>query len=153
MKIRLLFLTLICALASLPVLRAESAAPKAAATEDTELEKVMDRMNKAYGKVRRQVSDATKNADTLAQVAIMKETAEAALKLEPAMKADKPAEEQAKFVAAYQAKMKDTLAQIAKLEEALKAGNNEEAAKVFGVVRDMQKKGHTEFKRPDPKKS
>ncbi|HEX2852152.1 MAG TPA: cytochrome b562 [Opitutaceae bacterium] len=152
MKIRLLFIALICALTSLPVLRAEDGAPKAAAKEETELDHVMDRLNKAYGKVRRQVSDATKNADSIAQVAIMKEAAEAAVKLEPKWKADKPADEQAKFVADYQAKMKETIAQIAKLEEALKAGNNEEAAKIFGVVRDAQKAGHKEFKKPDPKK-
>lgn len=152
MKLRLLFLTLICALTSLPVLRAEDAAPKPAAKEETELDRVMERLNKAYGKVRRQVADATKNADSLAQVAIMKAAAEEAAKLEPKWKADKPADEQAKFVAAYQAKMKDTIAEIAKLEEALKAGNNEEAAKIFGTVRDAQKAGHKEFKKPDPKK-
>lgn len=152
MKIRLLFVTLALALVSVPALRAENAAaPKAAAKEETELDRVMERMNKAYRKVRQQVSDATKNADTLAQVAIMKETAEASLKLEPAKKADLPAGEQAKFVADYQARMKDTIALFTKLEEALKAGNNEEAAKLFGSVRDAQKKGHTDFKRQEKK--
>jgi soluble cytochrome b562 len=150
MKIRLLFLTFAFALSSLPAIRAENAAPKPAKKE-TELDLVMEKMNQAYRKVRQQVSDPSKNAETLAQVAIMKAAAEEAVKMEPAKKADLPAGDQAKFVADYQARMKDTIAQFTKLEEALKAGNNEEAAKIFGVVRDAQKKGHADFKRQEKK--
>jgi hypothetical protein len=155
MKYRLLVLTLACSLAPLSALRAEDAKPKPAAAEETELELTMDRMNTAFRKVRNylRAPDAAKTADTIAQVAIMRETSAAALKLEPAMKADKPAEEQAKFVAAYQEAMKRHIGELVKLEDALKAGNNEEAAKIFAGIADMQKKAHTEFKRPPAKKS
>lgn len=153
MKNRLFLCVLLCAFASPSGLQAEDAKPKPAAKEESELEHVMDRMEDAYRKVKRQVADASKNADTLGQVAIMREAAEASLKLEPAMKADKPVEEQAKFVAAYQAKMKKMLAEIVKLENALKAGNNDEAVKIFTPFRDMEKQGHKEFKRPKEKKS
>ena len=68
------------------------------------------------------------------------------------MKAEKPAAEQAKFVADYQAEMKKTIELLGKVEMALKANNNAEAEKLLAAVGDAQKAGHKQFKKADKKK-
>jgi hypothetical protein len=155
MKIRLLCATLICAFAAASGLRAEDAKPKPAAAakaETTELEDTMEKLNGALRKLKRQVADVSKNEDSLKLVAIIRESMETALQLEPAMKADKPVADQGKFVAEYRAKMKATIEEIVKLENALKAGSNDEAAKIIAALDEAKKGGHKEFKRPAAKK-
>jgi soluble cytochrome b562 len=124
---------------------AAPAAPKEKKPE-TELTKKMDKMNGAFRKLRRQATDATKNADSLEQVAILREYAEASLKLEPAKAALVPAADRKKFVADYQEDMKELLANIDKLAAALKAGQNEEAGKIVNELSSQQKAGHKEFR-------
>jgi hypothetical protein len=144
MKIRLLLLTAVCALAAGPGLYA--------ADTETELGAKMDKMSSAFRVIGRQVEKPDMNADSLAKLAVLKENANASLKLEPAMKAEKPAAEQAKFVADYQAKMKEFIALVEKLEVALKANDNAEATKLVASMRDAQKAGHKQFKKDDKKK-
>lgn len=126
------------------------AAPAAPAAKEhkveTELTKQMDKLNGAFRKLRRQASDATKNADSLEQVAIIKQYAEAATKLEPYKAGEVPAGDKAKLVEGYKAKMTEFAASVAKLEAAFKAGNNEEAAKLVQELAAMQKEGHKEYK-------
>ena len=73
------------------------------------------------------------------------------LKLDPAKKADIPADQQAKFVADYQAKMKAFIADVNKVEAALKAGNNDEAAKLLQSLKQDQDEGHKEFQKKKKK--
>jgi soluble cytochrome b562 len=143
MKIRLVIASLVCALAAGPFLLAADA--------ETELGKKMEKMGGAFRALRRQVADASKNADSLAKLATIKENAMASAKLEPAMKAEKPAAEQKKFVADYQAEMKKFIGQVEKVEAALKAGNNAEAEKLLASLGDAQKAGHKQFKKADKK--
>lgn len=145
MKIRLSFLALACALVAAPI------HVQAADEPETELSQKMDKMSSAFRSLRRQIKDPAKNADSLAKVATIKENAQASLKLEPAQKADVPAAEQAKYVAAYQKKMKEFLALTDKLEAALKANDNAEAEKLVGAMGDAQKKGHGEFNKKKKK--
>ena len=159
MKVRFFLLPFFCGLALGPVLVAQDApkdAPKAASAAedkepDTELGKKMAKMNSAWRKVRRQVPDATKNADTLKQLAIVQAAATESLKEEPAKKADLPAAEQAKFVADYQAKMKEFISALDSLAAALTAGKNDEAVKLLESIGKTQKADHKEFRRPDKK--
>jgi len=144
MKIRTLLFALACSLAVSPAVRA--------ADTETELGGKMEKMSSAFRVIRRQITDASKNADSLAKLAIVKENAEASLKFEPALKAEKPKGEQAKFVADYQAGMKKFVELCGKLEAALKQGDNAEAAKICGAMADTQKAGHKEFKKDDGKK-
>jgi cytochrome c556 len=143
MKIRLVIASLVCALAAGPFLIAADA--------ETELGKKMEKMGGAFRALRRQITDASKNADSLAKLATIKENAMASAKLEPAMKADKPAAEQKKFVADYQAEMKKFIGQVEKVEAALKAGKNDEAAKLVDELGTAQKAGHKQFKKADKK--
>ncbi len=124
---------------------------RAADEPETELGKKMEKVGGAFRGVRRQASDASKNADSLAKVAIMKENLQAAMKLEPAKTADLPAGERKKFVADYQADMKKMLALVDKLEAAFKANNNEEANKLCSQIGDDQKKDHKMYKKADKK--
>ncbi|MBI4623973.1 MAG: hypothetical protein HY736_12250 [Verrucomicrobia bacterium] len=147
MKIRVLLLTLICALAIVPGVQAQAGQSKSEDEPETELDKRMEKMSGAFRRLRRQVEDPTKNADSLERIKIILENTQAALKFEPAKKADLPAAEQAKFVAAYQAEMKDFISLVGKVEAALKANNNEEAKKLVGAMGDQQKKAHKEFQK------
>lgn len=150
MKIRILLATLLCALAAAPGIQAQEpkAAPAAEKEPKTALEEQMEKMNVAFRKLRGgAVADATKNEASLAAVADLKAAATAALKLEPKTKAEKPAADQAKFVSDYQAKMKEFIGELDKLTAALKAGNNEEAAKLYAAIGDLQKADHKEFRK------
>jgi soluble cytochrome b562 len=142
MNIRKLLVALCLAVSAIGA----QAQEKAAKTE-TQLESKMDDLNAAYRKLGRQINDASKNADSLKQVAIIKEAANAALKLEPAKKAEIPAADQAKFVAAYQTKMKSFIGNIDKLEASLKAGKNAEAAELLKTLKQDQEEGHKEFRK------
>lgn len=125
------------------------AAPAAAPKEkkpETELSQKMDKMNAAFRKLRRQAGDATKNADSLDQVAILREYAEASVKLEPFKAGEVPAGDRAKLVEGYQARMKEFQAGVAKLDAAFKAGQSEEAVKIVQELGAMQKEGHKEYK-------
>lgn len=144
MKIRLTLLTVVFALAAGLVARA--------ADTETELGGKMEKIGGAFRALRRQITDASKNADSLAKLATIKENAVASLKLEPAMKADKPAAEQKKFVADYQAEMKKFIELVGKVEAALKANDNAEAGKLLETMSADQKKAHKMFKKDDKKK-
>ncbi len=156
MKIRLSLLSLLFGLAFGPGLFAQDGPkePPAGAEKEpeTELGKKMEKISRAYKKLRREVSDATKNEDSLAQVAIIRENASEAVKLEPAKKEDVPADAQEKFVTEYHSKMKEFLAELDVLEAALKAGKNDEAAKSVEELGKLQKSNHKEFRRPPAKK-
>jgi soluble cytochrome b562 len=130
------------------------AAPAAAPKEkkpETELTKRMDKMNGAFRKLRRQATDAAKNADSLEQVAILREFATESTKLEPAKAAIIPEAARPQWVADYQAKMKELLTTIDKLEAALKAGQNEEAGKIVAELNSQQRAGHKEFRAEEKK--
>ncbi len=124
---------------------AAAPAPKEKKNE-TELSKQMEKMNGAFRRLRRQAADATKNADSLEQVAILKKYAEASLKYEPFKATEVPAADKAKMIEGYKAKMNDFLASVGKLETALKAGNNEDAARIVQELGAIQKEGHKEYK-------
>jgi soluble cytochrome b562 len=118
---------------------------------ETELTKQMDKMNGAFRKLRRQAGDATKNADSIEQVAILREFATASAKLEPAKAAAIPEADRKKWVADYQAKMGDMLKIIDRLDAAFKAGQNEEAVKIVADLGALQKEGHKEYRAEEKK--
>jgi soluble cytochrome b562 len=143
MKIRILLCLLTLGLAVVPGLRAQDAKKD----DQTELGAKMEKISGAFRKLRGALADATKNDDSLAQVAIIKENATAALKLKPAKLADIPDADQAKFIADYQAEMNKLLDSVNQLEAALKAGKNDDAQKIYQQMGQIQKEGHTEFRK------
>ena len=145
MKIRLLLFTLISALALAPT------GLRAADEEQTELGAKMEKVGGAWRRVKAQISDASKNEDTLAKLAIVKENLTAALKFEPELAKTKSGAEKDKFVADFRAKLKDEIEKVDKIVAAVKAGKNEEAAKLVGVVDQDQKDAHKSFKKQKKK--
>jgi soluble cytochrome b562 len=114
--------------------------------EETELTKKMDGMKDAFRLVRQQVADASKNADSLKLVAIIKEHAAAAAKMEPFKLTEIPAADRPKMLAGYREEMKELAGELDKLEAALKAGHNDQAAKLVDDIIAVQKEGHKEYK-------
>ena len=112
----------------------------------------MSGISKAFKKLRSQVSDPTKNEDSLMLVATIRENALATLTLVPEKTADIPSAEQEKFKADFASRMKSLLADVDKLEAAFKAGNNEEAKALLEALGNAQKEGHKEFKKKKPEK-
>ena len=144
MKIRILLLSLICAVTAAPVMQA-------ADKDETVLGGHMDKMGGAFRKLKRQAPDATKNADSLTLVATIKTSAESALAFKPEITAEKPAADQAKFVEGYKTEMKKMLELVGKLEAALKAGKNDEAVKLITSLEEQRNSSHKEYKKQKPK--
>ncbi len=162
MKNRLLFSLLGLTIISVPGVRAEdpkpAAAPAAAPAPaampekpDTELEKTMSKMNKAWRQVRKNTRDGKLSPADATLVATVRTGAEAAAKLTPELEADQPAADRAKFHADYLAQMKKLDDALTKLEAALTANDTAGATKLVGEVGDLMKAGHKEFKKPDEK--
>jgi cytochrome c556 len=145
MKIRVLLFAVASAFVVGPAVAADD-------KPETELGAKMEKMSGAFRALRRQITDASKNEDSLAKLATIRQNAEASVKLDPAKKSEIPAADQKKFVADYQAKMKEFIALVGKVEAALKANNNEEAGKLLTAMGDAQKQGHKQFKKDDKKK-
>jgi hypothetical protein len=141
MKIRLFLFTLLSALAI------ALAGLHAADDDTTELGAKMKKVSGAWRTVKGQVTDAAKNEDTLAKLAVVKENLTAALKLEPDLAKTKSGAEKDKFVADYRAKLKEEIEKVDQIAAAVKAGKNEEANKLVGVVDQDQKDAHKAFKK------
>ncbi len=142
-----LFLALLICAVVAPGLRAQPAHKDDKPT--TELGKTMEDLSSAYKKLRRQVKDPANNASSLALVQQIREDAEKAVKLTPALADDQPADKREAFVAAYHKKMREFIAAIEPLEAALKANKNADAAEFVAKLGGIQKQGHKQFKKPD----
>ena len=148
-KTLLILASLALALSTSGVLRAESPftpLPAKEKHEHSELEEQMETMRSAFGKLRKQVADASLNASSLELAAKLKKSAEASIALTPARAASVPEADRAKFIEGYQAGMKALVAEVEKLEAALQADNNTEAAAIVAKLGAMQKDGHKGYR-------
>jgi soluble cytochrome b562 len=165
MKIRTLFTSSVLALTLGSVAFAQGGpggpgpggAPANAAPK-TPLEEQMGKINTANMALRSgrggaaDVADASKQAEAIKQVAVIKAAANEALKLVPkytpatvVTEADK-----AKYVSDYQAVMKKFITAVETLETALKAGKSpEEIAPLYAALGMIQsQEGHNTFRAP-----
>jgi soluble cytochrome b562 len=129
------------------------AAPAAGSSDEkkTDLDLRMDRVSKAFRKLRKQVSDPTQNASSLALLATMQAALAEAVDLTPEKAADVPADKKDKFMADYKAGIKGMQDEFTKLGDALTAGKNDDAAKIVADIFALEKKDHKDFRRPDDK--
>jgi hypothetical protein len=123
-----------------------SAAPK---PEKTPLAKDMDKINRAFRKLRTQISDATKNDSTLTLLATIHDSAQAASKETPAKSADLPDADQAKFNADYQSKMQDFITAVDKVTADIKGGDNATAAIDLKALAGLERDDHKQFRKPE----
>jgi soluble cytochrome b562 len=115
----------------------------------TDLELRMDRVSKAFRKLRKQVADPTQNVASLALLATMEDALKEAVELTPEKADDVPADQRAKFISDYKAGIHGMLDELAKVGDALTAGKNDDAAKMVADVMALEKKDHTDFRRPE----
>ena len=141
MKIRLFLFALVSALALAP------AGLRAADDDQTELGAKMEKIGGAWRRVKAQISDSSKNADTLTKLTAIKENMQAAMKLEPETAKEKSGADKEKFLANFHARLKDEIDRVDKITAAVKAGKNDEAAKLVGVVDKDYKEQHKTFKK------
>jgi soluble cytochrome b562 len=133
-----------------PPVPSASAAPAAPDTEKkTDLELCMDKVSKAFRKLRKQVADPTQNASSLALLGTMEDALKQAVDLTPQKAADVPADQRAKFISDYKAGIQGMLDELAKVGDAITAGKNDDAAKMVADVFALEKKDHTSFRRPE----
>ena len=116
---------------------------------DTDIEKDMHKIGRAYRQLRKQVNDPAQNASSLELVAAIKAGALDARTHTPLKAADVPEADRAAFEAGFQKKMDEFVAAVGQLEEALKTGNNTEAARLAGELDRLQKTDDKEFRRPE----
>ena len=116
---------------------------------DTDIEKDMHKIGRAYRQLRKQVNDSAQNASSLELVAAIKAGALDARTHTPLKSGDVPEPDRAAFAASFQKRMDEFVAAVDQLEEALKAGNNAEAARLAGKLDRLQKTDHKEFRRPE----
>ena len=132
-----------------PPQAATSVVPPAAHDEKkTDLELRMDRIGKAFRKLRKQVADPAQNASSLELLSSMQAAAKEAIEFTPAKAEDIPADQRAKFVEDFKSGINHLQDLFTKLQEALAAGRNEDAAKMIADIGDFEKKEHKEFRRP-----
>lgn len=114
---------------------------------DTELDKVMEKLNGAMRRIGRQVNDPAKNADSLKDIGVALEQAELAKKHKPALTAEKMDKD--KFVADYVKQMDVLIAELTKLQSAFKANDNAAAKDLLKKINDHKKASHKEFQKPE----
>ncbi len=112
----------------------------------SELEDVMEEMNGAFRKLRRQVDDQTQNAASLALVERMRALAQRAALLSPRMMTQAPEKDRAGLLASYREQMQELMATFTDLQAALKAGKNSKAADIVEDLRELEKAGHHKFR-------
>jgi len=126
---------------------AQASAP--ADEKKTDLELRMDRIGKAFRKLRKQVADPTQNESSLALVATIQQAAKEALGFTPAKAQDLPEDQRAKFEEDFKAGIKQMQDTFGKLQDALTAGRNDDAVKIVADLAALEKKEHKEFRRPE----
>jgi len=127
-------------------------AAAAAAPDDekkTELEMRMDRVGKAFRKLRKQVADPAQNASSLELASKMAAAFKEAEDLTPEKAMDLPVDQRPKFIADYKAGLQAMEDQVSKLSDALTAGKNDVATSIVADMFSMEKKDHKEFKKPE----
>ena len=115
--------------------------------DKTPLGKKMSAMNAAFKAVGRQIDDASKNANTLEQLAIIETNAKAAPTMYPDFFNAKingaPAPE---VITDHEWLRGDFIATVQKLQVAIKAGKNTDAVAVYDEMKGMQREGHKEYR-------
>jgi soluble cytochrome b562 len=109
----------------------------------------MDRVGKAFRKLRKQVADPAQNESSLQLIATMQAAAKEALQFNPAKADDLPADQRPKFDEDFRAGVNQLLDKLSALKDTVAAGKNDEAAKMVADIIDFEKKEHKEFRRPE----
>jgi soluble cytochrome b562 len=117
----------------------------AVADEDTPLAKEMSAFNKNLRTLKRQISDASKKAESLEIVAKMKANMAAAAKLEPAKTKEQPAGDKPTYVEKYKAQIAQVEKTLDEVKAAIEKGDQTAAQAAFDKLSEQKEKGHKDF--------
>jgi len=144
-RFRTLVLALFAAALLGPTALVMGAEEKEKKSQDTELAKHMEVIEKGMKKLKRSLKDSKENEASAATAGEIKKAASECLKEVPAMAKKVPEGERAKFVENYKKDMTNFIAEVGKLEDAVKAGKNEEAVAIHKKLGDLEDKGHEKY--------
>jgi soluble cytochrome b562 len=114
-----------------------------AADDETPLSKQMSVVNKSLRTVKRQLGDAAKKEDNLAQIGKVKAALDEAQKLAPKKtkdQADKPA-----YTKKYKDEMGDLVKAVGDLEAGIKTDAKDKADAALKKIYELKEKGHKDF--------
>jgi soluble cytochrome b562 len=114
--------------------------------EDTPLEKQMQILARGMKQLSVQISDPSKNQDSVALIESLKQAAGISKELKPRKTASIPQADQEQFLTAYKAQIAKLSDAFSQIEEAIKAGKNDQAKTVLATICPIKKEGHSKFK-------
>lgn len=116
------------------------------ADEDTPLEKQMQALARGTRQLSMQVSDPSKQQNTIALIESLKKSAVDSEGLEPRKTATIPTAERAQFLSAFKAQMQKLADAFSQIEDAVKAAQYDKAKSLLGSIQGLKKEGHAQFK-------
>ena len=116
------------------------------ADDDTPLEKQMQIMARSMKQLSQQITDSTKQQESIMLLETLKKAASDSKGLDPRKTASIPLADREKFLTAYKAQMDKLSEAFNQIEEALKAGKYDQAKVHLATVGSIKKEGHSKFK-------
>jgi soluble cytochrome b562 len=125
----------------------------AEANDPKALHRHMEAINRDLQKITRNVKDAKKNDQSLAAVQDMQVHTVAAKAMTPtANAATRPEAERPAYIQEFRRQMVDVLHAELDLERQLLDGKNDDAAQTVKKLRELEKKGHKDYRPPESEK-
>ncbi len=118
------------------------------ASEDeqkTPLQEAMKALDGPYRKLRRQIGDASRNAESLKLLVTIQRGALAAMGMVPSMTPTLPEAERPQFILSYKRQMLDLIRTTLDVEAALLNNDNEAAKRIYRKLGTLRRKGHEQF--------
>lgn len=113
--------------------------------DESEIDRQMEVVEDAIGKLRRSLRDEAKNEESLTAVATIEAAVLKSKLLTPKMAAAVPEAEREAFVRAYRKELCAMLRDLLELEDALLDRDYERAAPIFKQVRQLEEPAHERF--------
>ncbi len=120
-------------------------APRIASADDTELAKQMEAMDDDLKKLRKSLKVPAENAASLETLTRLQQVTVSCKALIPAMAAEMPEADKAKFVAGYRKDMALLLTHLCQIETAVIDGDNAKAEELFKGLKKIEDDGHEKY--------
>ncbi len=117
--------------------------------EQPSLKANMKALNRAYRKVRKQISDPAQNTSSVQLLQAIQLEVTRGIAIVPDRASEMPVNEQGRFVLSYKRKMVEFLTILLDIESALLDGDNSLAQQQFSKLYQIKKEGHREFQKQE----
>jgi hypothetical protein len=122
--------------------------PQGGGGEATNLEGAMKAMNTAFGTIKKQVSDPTKNDSSIVLLGTFEKNVVIAKGFVPPKVAAMAEADRKKALADFQGMLRSVLRDALDMEDQLAAGDNKKAADTADAIGELEKAGHSDFIQP-----